>query len=109
VAALVAGILALATHLCAGPAAPTVFAGGWVLIGTYFLLMVAWKVLDWLGICNTDLCEAAAITMGALSLLGGVLFFLSLLFICFWPPAWNIQAGFVAFWGPILAGCYLKK
>jgi hypothetical protein len=109
VAALVAGILALAMHLCAGTAAPTVFAGGWISIGGYVLLMAIWKALGWLGICNTDDCEAAAITMLALSVLGAVLFILSSLFICFWKPAWYVQAGFVAFWGPILANCQLKK
>ena len=110
VAALVAGILALAMHLCAGAAAPYLYAGGWVSIGLYFLLMGTWKVLGWLGICNSDLCEAAAINIAVLSVLGVVLSILQLLFgFCFWMPAWYTQVGIAAFWGPIIAGCQLKK
>lgn len=107
VIALALGLLALGLHPCTGAASGYVFAAGWILLAVYGLLMGIWRVMEWLGICHTSRCEAAAIHMAILGPLGILLGVLAWLVPCFWQPVFWIYAPIVGLWGSIAAECLL--
>jgi hypothetical protein len=110
VSALALGLLLLAIHPCLGKAGAVAKAAGWALVGLYFALMAIWKLLDWIGLCNTDECEAAGIHAAILGPLGALLGLLSwILKPCFWGPVWWIYSSISGFWAFIGGACLLRR
>jgi hypothetical protein len=104
VIALFLGLLLLATQFCWG--APYTSIAGWALLALYGVLMAIWAILGAFGICRANLCEAAAIHMAILALLGVILTLLAIILLpCFWTPVWWIYGAVHAIWDPIAADC----